>query len=105
MQVLSGGWKIKTDSKNIGRQERWFEKIQAGSLDAPVPGIIQQVYPDYYGVAWYWCTFRPTETAGANQRCRLMFGMVDYLADVWVNGQNVGGHEGGETPFTLDITS
>jgi hypothetical protein len=105
MQVLSGGWKIKTDSKNIGRQERWFEKIQAGSLDAPVPGIIQQVYPDYYGVAWYWCTFRPTETAGANQRCRLMFGMVDYLADVWVNGLNVGGHEGGETPFTLDITS
>jgi hypothetical protein len=29
---------------------------------------------------------------------------VDYLADVWVNGRHIGGHEGGETPFVLDAT-
>ncbi len=29
---------------------------------------------------------------------------MDYKADVWLNGVLVGGHEGGETPFTLDVT-
>ena len=29
---------------------------------------------------------------------------MDYLADVWLNDVPVGGHEGGETPFVLDIT-
>lgn len=30
---------------------------------------------------------------------------MDYLAEVWLNGQPVGRHEGGETPFTLDVTT
>src|SRR6266487_4195139 len=38
------------------------------------------------------------------ERCLLHFGAVDYLADVWLNGVLIGGHEGGETPFTLDVT-
>ena len=29
---------------------------------------------------------------------------MDYLAEVWLNGVYAGGHEGGESPFTLDIT-
>ena len=29
---------------------------------------------------------------------------MDYLAEVWLNGVRVGGHEGGETPFVLDVT-
>ena len=29
---------------------------------------------------------------------------MDYLAEVWLNGMRVGGHEGGETPFVLDVT-
>lgn len=39
------------------------------------------------------------------ERVLLTFGAVDYLAEVWVNGRPVGGHEGGETPFTLDLTA
>ncbi len=35
----------------------------------------------------------------------LHFGAVDWRADVFVNGMNVGRHEGGFDPFTIDITS
>lgn len=34
----------------------------------------------------------------------LHFGAVDQIAEVYVNGIKVGGHEGGYLPFTLDIT-
>jgi beta-galactosidase/beta-glucuronidase len=121
MQLLDGPWELARDPGNAGRAERWFERCQAEARTAPVPGIIQQVFPDYHGVAWYWHTFRlvgdrrwgmgdgdkeipspiphppsPTYT--------LHFGAVDYLADVWLNGVHVGGHDGGETPFALDVT-
>jgi len=35
----------------------------------------------------------------------LHFGAVDYRAQVWVNGQLVATHEGGQTPFSADITN
>jgi hypothetical protein len=105
MQTLSDTWKLAIDPKNIGRTERWFEKISPVAKDTPVPGIIQQVFPDYCGVVWYWTTFQPFKTATPDQRYLIRFGAVDYMAEVWVNGQSVGGHEGGETPFTLDVTA
>jgi len=38
------------------------------------------------------------------RRALLRFGAVDYRAMVWVNGQLAGTHEGGSTPFWLDVT-
>ncbi len=77
---------------------------RAAAQDAPVPGIVQQVFPDKFGVAWYWRTFTPPRVAGQHEWYLLEFEAVDYLAHVWVNGKAVGGHEGGETPFVLDVT-
>lgn len=105
MQALTGGWRVAVDAKNAGKNEKWFEGVRKEAKEARVPGIIQEVFPDYHGVAWYWTTFRPLRAAGADERYLLTFGAVDYLAEVWVNGQPVGGHEGGETPFTLDVTA
>ena len=105
VQNLSGLWKLAPDPENRGRKERWFEFGPVeGAQDAPVPGIIQQVFPDYHGVAWYWHRFRPLIPNTSGSRHLLKFGAVDYLAEVWLNGIPVGGHEGGETPFTLNVT-
>ncbi len=38
------------------------------------------------------------------KRILLHFGAVDYQCSVWVNGHCAGGHQGGQTPFTFDIT-
>ncbi len=105
MQALNGEWRLATDPENRGHAERWFASARDEALAIPVPGVIQQVCPDYHGVVWYWHTFRATQPAAVNERYLLRFGAVDYLADVWLNGQPVGGHEGADTPFSLDLTS
>jgi beta-galactosidase/beta-glucuronidase len=60
--------------------------------------LAEQCNPDYCGVAWYRRTFDvPKEWQG--KRVFLRFGAVDYRADVWLNGQKLGSHEGGYSPL------
>ena len=69
-----------------------------------MPGILQEVFPRYHGVAWYWCDCTPPANPHAGGRYLLRFWNVDYLADVWVNGSHVGQHEGACEPFLFDVT-
>jgi len=103
--LLNKNWCIARDPDNLGRRERWFSSIPDDAQPAPVPGIIQQVFPNYHGVAWYWTRFALPRPPAAGERILLRFGAVDYFAEVWVNGVAVGGHEGGETPFEVDATA
>jgi beta-galactosidase len=59
-----------------------------------------EVYED--GV-WYRRTFT-VDGAWQGKQARLVFLAVNYVADIWVNGTWVGYHEGGYTPFALDVT-
>jgi hypothetical protein len=59
---------------------------------------------DYAGVAWYWRTIA-VELPAADQVALVRFGAVDYHAEVYVNGQKAGSHEGGYLPFEIDVTS
>lgn len=49
------------------------------------------------------CTFTCTVPADS-QRCLLHFEGADYRTTVWVNGQEVGKHEGGYCRFSADCT-
>ncbi len=53
---------------------------------------------------WYERTFEvPAEWKG--RRIMLNFGAVDWMAEVFVDGQKAGEHKGGYAPFSLDITN
>ncbi|HSD85733.1 MAG TPA: glycosyl hydrolase 53 family protein, partial [Anaerolineae bacterium] len=61
-------------------------------------------YADYSGLAWYRRAFTvPAETQAAHLRLR--FEGVFYVARVWLNGQYLGEHEGGYTPFEFDVSN
>ena len=57
----------------------------------------------YEGSIWYKKSFdyqrRP------NTRLFVYFGAANYQADVYLNGQKLGQHEGGFTPFNFEITN
>lgn len=101
---LDGEWLLATDPDDVGRTEQWFTSPRPEAVATKVPWIIQDAFPGYHGLAWYWRTVNVPPNPHPGGRTLLRFGAVDYKADVWVNGQAAGGHEGGETPFTLDVT-
>lgn len=74
---------------------------------AHVPGSWQTEFADlrdYAGVAWYWRTF--TAPAVASGHVALIhFGAVDYRAEIYVNGQKAGEHDGGYLPFDVDASA
>jgi hypothetical protein len=104
--LLDGAdWLIATDPHNEGRQQKWYESPLPDSRPVKVPSVIQDSFPDYHGVAWYWCDFRVPVNPHPGGRYLMRFHLVDYLADVWVNGTRIGSHEGGQEPFVLDASA
>lgn len=101
---LDGQWLLATDPQNEGRAQHWWQGPRTDAKPTHVPWIIQDAFPGYHGVVWYWREFVAPQNPHAGGRTLLRFGAVDYLAEVWLNGRFVGGHEGGETPFELDLT-
>jgi Glycosyl hydrolases family 2, sugar binding domain/Glycosyl hydrolases family 2, TIM barrel domain/Glycosyl hydrolases family 2 len=102
---LDGEWQIAIDPDNAGREQKWYLSPRPEAKTTPVPSIIQEAFPAYHGVVWYWRKFDAPAHPYKGGRFLLRFNAVDYLADVWLNGVHLGSHEGGETPFVLDATS
>ncbi|HET6426792.1 MAG TPA: glycoside hydrolase family 2 TIM barrel-domain containing protein, partial [Phycisphaerae bacterium] len=98
-------WRLAIDAANVGRQERWFEGPRSNARPTKVPWVIQDQFPEYHGVAWYWRDFDVPANPHAEGVYLLRFRAVDYLTQVWVNSVLIGEHEGAEEPFVLDATA
>jgi beta-glucuronidase len=75
------------------------------SDELTVPGDWNSQRPElffYEGTIWYKKSF--DYQPKANTRAFVYFGAVNYLADVYLNGEKLGSHEGGFTPFDFEVT-
>lgn len=102
---LDGYWNFIPDPSDSVRVEGLGNILNARPI--PVPSSWQADFDDlrdYTGVAWYWRNVTldvpPTDSV-----VLIRFGAVDYRAEVYVNGQKAGMHEGGYLPFEFNVTS
>ena len=101
---LNRGWAFRIDPEGAGERSGWHETspLEAERVDVPHTWN-RGKHHDYLGVAWYFRDFDlPQLSPGAT--VQLNFGATFYRARVWVNGVEVGGHEGGYTAYSFDIT-
>ncbi len=98
-------WDFRFDPLDEGRANGWDSGFdQARPIAVPASWNDQfEDGRDFLGPAWYQVRFdRPLGFEGRREWLR--FHSVNYLAEVWLNGQLLGTHEGGHLPFEFDVT-
>jgi hypothetical protein len=101
---LDRDWLFRTDPGQIGEKANWQKNPPPNADSISVPHTWNLGRHDgYLGKAWYFKTFdlpmQPSEL-----HARLHFGATFYIARVWLNGTELGTHEGGYTAYSFDIT-
>lgn len=115
--MLNGKWNAIVDLYDQGtrmevyrnlkpqKDEEFYEYSFDGGLRLDVPGDWNSQRPElkyYEGTVWYARSFdaRPQD----KQRQFLHFGAVSYRCNVYLNGEKIASHEGGFTPFQVEVT-
>ncbi len=105
-QSLEGEWNFAYDAQDVGLSSGWnanpvFSKMITVPfcVESEASGIEDLDPPP---VVWYAKRFGDALPATPG-RTLLHFGAVDYQATVWLNGQYLGRHGGGYTPFSFDV--
>lgn len=105
---LAGVWKFQPDPEDLGENQKWFapDFNDHSWFDHPVPGCWNAQKPEwlwYQGVGWYRLRFRvPSDFQGKFNR--LVLDGVSYRGKVFLNGKFIGGHSGGFTQWSLDVS-
>ncbi len=99
---LNGHWDFAVTKKTeVTQPSDWDGKILVPfPLESKLGGV--QRLLDASEALWYHRSFETNPEVG--ERTLLNFEAVDYACEVFVNGQSVGKHKGGNTPFTFDVT-
>ena len=103
---LNGEWQFEIDQGDSGIHRGLLERELNARISVPfcpesrLSGIENH---DYLNAVWY--RRRATIPADwAGRRVLLHFQAVDYDSTVWVDGEEVGRHRGGFSPFSCDIS-
>ncbi len=115
--LLNGKWNAIIDLYSRGENAKFYQNRQPkaktkfveysfqNGLRLDVPGDFNSQLPElkyYEGNVWYQRYF--TEKKNKDKRQFIYFAAVSYQAAVWLNGIEIGRHEGGFTPFQFEVT-
>ncbi len=113
--LTGSGWTIALDPTDAGESKGWHQPSRDwtgaqphgregwDAVSVPHDYLTDPRYA-YVGVAWYRRSIAVPAEAADGRTWRLEFATVFQRCRVWLNGNEVGGHEGGYTPFGFDVT-
>ncbi|NLT72866.1 MAG: beta-galactosidase [Chloroflexi bacterium] len=99
---LAGVWDFVQDPQDRGLLEEWYGgAFPSDPIRLWVPGVwnTHRTLLNYEGIGWYRCRFDLAPCRAA----RLCFASVMHQANVWLDGEPVGEHYGGYSPFSILI--
>ena len=101
---LNNDWLFRTDPEQKGQTAGWQRQTPSGTASVNVPHTWNLGRHDgYLGKAWYFRTFE-MPVRSPDLHVELHFGATFYSSRVWLNGVELGKHEGGYTAYSFDIT-
>jgi len=101
---LDHDWMFRTDPDQIGEKANWQTHPPPDADLVNVPHTWNMGRHDgYLGKAWYFKTF-DMPVRSPDLYAKLHFGATFYSARVWLNGVELGRHEGGYTAYSFDVT-
>jgi beta-galactosidase len=108
---LQEGWRFKQGPETAEVQSPAFDDSQWTQVSLPHTwnrigneGVVRSRESNSYrGASWYRLRF-PTPASARGNRVFLQFDGVGAVANVWVNGRQVGRHEGAFSRFRFDIS-
>lgn len=95
-------WQEKKPQKKTDFFEYDFDKSPVLKVPADFNSQMKEL-SFYEGTVWYRRKLNYKINPG--KRVFIHFGAVNYIADVYLNGEKLGTHEGGFTPFQFEITN
>jgi Glycosyl hydrolases family 2, sugar binding domain/Glycosyl hydrolases family 2/Glycosyl hydrolases family 2, TIM barrel domain len=99
---LNGLWDYTITSNSVESVPPFVGKILVPfPVESALSGVMTNV--DEHSKLWYHRTFTVPQSWRGRQ-VRLQFGAVDWRCEVWVNGHEIGMHQGGYDRFAFDIT-
>jgi hypothetical protein len=101
-QNLNGLWDYAITSNDAANPSDFSGQILVPyPIESALSGVKKSLRPSQR--LWYRRTFCRPDVKG-DERVLLHFGAVDWLATVYINGREVGRHQGGYQQFSFDIT-
>ena len=102
---LNGRWRFAFDTSDDGVRLGWPRGSLPGTRDIVVPfswGAPLSTVPDSGNIGWYAREITVPDTWRA-KRVFLVVGASDWRSTVWLDGQKLGEHQGGYTPFSFEL--
>lgn len=120
-QSLDGPWHFTLDLFDEGLRQKWYADAPLPAPDWPKPrdydagqgqmvdlpscwSMLQPEWRYFEGAAWYSRALQHIADP-ARPRTWLCVGAANYQARVFLNGHFLGTHQGGSTPFCVELTA
>ncbi|HVN79991.1 MAG TPA: glycoside hydrolase family 2 TIM barrel-domain containing protein [Terriglobia bacterium] len=102
---LNDNWQFARDPAGSGEKLGWMNQPPDSTESVTVPHTWNLgPHEDYEGTAWYFKVLTLPDEFRA-KHVELHFGATFYRSRVWINGVELGQHEGGHTAYFFDLTS